>query len=96
MNSVDSTDSSLASPHTDEANDLLGTLQARAKTAICDTDRDDICSDPFDEGCAASLDDGEGWDGACGNCADRQAAKEEGQWWRDGADDENNAEGSDR
>lgn len=32
---------------------------------------DDICSDPFDEGCAASLNDGEGYDGACGNCADR-------------------------
>lgn len=40
-------------------------------------DADDICSDPYDEGCTASLDDGEGWNGACGNCADRQYADEE-------------------
>lgn len=46
-------------------------------------DRDDICSDPCEEGCTASLDDGEGWNGACGNCADRQYAEEEGQGWLD-------------
>ncbi|MBY0285574.1 MAG: hypothetical protein K2X52_00260 [Mycobacteriaceae bacterium] len=78
--------------HTVEANEQLD-----ARQALSDTDRDDICSDPFDEGCMASLDDGEGWDGACGNCADRQAAAdEEEQGWQDGADDENNGEGSDR
>jgi DNA-directed RNA polymerase subunit RPC12/RpoP len=27
--------------------------------------------------CGARLDDGEGYDGLCGNCADRRAAKEE-------------------
>lgn len=32
---------------------------------------EDRCRDPFDENCRAPLDDGEGWDGACGNCADR-------------------------
>lgn len=96
MNSIDSAHVPHDLPHTDEVNDLLGTPQARAKTALCDTDREDICSDPFDEGCTASLDDGEGWNGACGNCADRQYAKEEGQWWQDSADDENNGEGSDR
>lgn len=48
-----------------------------------DTDADDVCCDPYEEGCTASLDDGEGWNGACGNCADRQYAEEEGQWWLD-------------
>ncbi|EHB48652.1 hypothetical protein MycrhDRAFT_5493 [Mycolicibacterium rhodesiae JS60] len=36
----------------------------------------DVCRDPFDESCRASLDDNEGWDGACGNCADRLYANE--------------------
>lgn len=48
-----------------------------------DVDADDICCDPYEEGCTASLNDGEGWNGACGNCADRQYAEEEGQWWLD-------------
>ncbi|MBX9918670.1 MAG: hypothetical protein K2Y33_02385 [Mycolicibacterium frederiksbergense] len=42
-----------------------------------DRDSEDICSDPFEEGCTDSLDDGEGWNGACGNCADRQYAAEQ-------------------
>jgi len=42
-----------------------------------DVDADDICCDPYEEGCTASLNDGEGWNGACGNCADRQYAEEE-------------------
>lgn len=37
----------------------------------------EICSDPYDEGCYESLGDGEGWDGACGSCADRQYADDE-------------------
>lgn len=37
----------------------------------------EICSDPYDEGCYASHDDGEGYDGACGSCADRQYAEDE-------------------
>lgn len=53
-----------------------------------DADADDICCDPYEEGCTASLDDGEGWNGACGNCADRQYAEEEGQWWLDEDDTE--------
>jgi hypothetical protein len=36
----------------------------------------DVCRDPFDEGCTAPLDDGEGWNGAYGNCADREYANE--------------------
>ncbi|SHV17487.1 Uncharacterised protein [Mycobacteroides abscessus subsp. abscessus] len=32
---------------------------------------EDICKDPFNEGCRESLDDGQGWAGCCGNCADR-------------------------
>lgn len=50
-----------------------------AKASDTDTDRDsdDICSDPFEEGCTDSLADGEGWNGACGNCADRQYAAEQ-------------------
>lgn len=38
---------------------------AKASDTDTDTDRDsdDICSDPFEEGCTDSLDDGEGWDG---------------------------------
>lgn len=91
MKSVDNSHVPDDMAHTVEANEQLD-----ARQALSDTDRDDICSDPFDEGCTASLDDGEGWDGACGNCADRQAAKEEEQGWQDGADDENNGEGSDR
>lgn len=61
-------------------------------------DRDDLCSDPYEEGCAASLDDGEGWNGACGNCADRQYAEEEGQWWLDDdtADDHDAPQGQQR
>lgn len=34
---------------------------------------DDFCST-----CGGSLDDGEGWDGYCGNCADRVVNEEEG------------------
>lgn len=52
-------------------------------TESADIDTDDICCDPYEEGCTASLTDGEGWNGACGNCADRQYAEEEGQWWLD-------------
>lgn len=37
----------------------------------------EICTDPFDEGCYESLSDGEGYDGACGNCADRQYAADD-------------------
>jgi len=91
MKSVDTTHVPDDIAHTVEANEQLD-----ARQSLSDTDRDDICSDPFDEGCMASLDDGEGWDGACGNCADRQAAKEEEQGRQDGADDENNGEGGDR
>lgn len=43
-----------------------------------DEDDDDVCSDPHEEGCRASLDDGEGFDGYCGNCADRLEAQ--GHW----------------
>lgn len=32
---------------------------------------DQACRDPFDTGCRESLDDGHGWAGCCGNCADR-------------------------
>lgn len=52
-------------------------------TESADIDTDDICCDPYEEGCRASLTDGEGWNGACGNCADRHYAEEEGQWWLD-------------
>jgi hypothetical protein len=41
-------------------------------------DEDEVCSDPFDEGCRMSLDDGEGYDGACGSCADR--LEDAGHW----------------
>ncbi|CPV67156.1 hypothetical protein [Mycobacteroides abscessus] len=34
----------------------------------------EMCIDPFDEGCTEPLDDGEGWNGACGTCADREYA----------------------
>lgn len=39
---------------------------------------DEVCSDPFDEGCRESLKDNEGWDGACGSCADR--LEDTGHW----------------
>ncbi|WP_099020846.1 hypothetical protein [Mycolicibacterium palauense] len=64
-----------------------------ADSAEVDVDTDDICCDPYEEGCTASLDDGEGWNGACGNCADRQYAEEEGDWWLDDADDAPRCEG---
>lgn len=46
-----------------------------------DNDEDgETCSDPFGEGCEESLSDGEGWDGACGSCADRvENEREEAQ-----------------
>lgn len=53
-----------------------------------DRDSEDISSDPFEEGCTDSLADGEGWNGACGNCADRQYAEEQ--------DDEDEDEAGDR
>ncbi|PJE00768.1 MAG: hypothetical protein CK429_36160 [Mycobacterium sp.] len=62
------------------------TTTRAAEDTSDDLDTDDICSDPYEEGCTASLDDGEGWNGACGNCADRQYAEEEGQWWLDDTD----------
>lgn len=43
-----------------------------------DEDDEDVCSDPHEEGCRASLDDGEGFDGYCGNCADR--LEDQGHW----------------
>ncbi|GAT04981.1 hypothetical protein [Mycolicibacterium fortuitum] len=49
-------------------------------------DPDDTCSDPFEQGCTALLDDGEGWDGACGNCADRQDNVAEAQQTQRDAD----------
>lgn len=39
---------------------------------------DEVCSDPFEEGCRESLADGAGYDGACGSCADRLEAA--GHW----------------
>lgn len=41
-------------------------------------DDDEVCSDPFEEGCKLSLNDGAGYDGACGSCADRLEAA--GHW----------------
>lgn len=38
----------------------------------------EVCSDPFEEGCQMSLNDGEGYDGACGSCADR--LEDAGHW----------------
>lgn len=51
----------------------------------------DVCRDPFDEDCRASLDDNEGWDGACGNCADRLYANEFNDDAGDGGDDDSSA-----
>ncbi|MCF6389743.1 hypothetical protein L2K20_22445 [Mycobacterium sp. MBM] len=58
-------------------------MTTAAASESADTDNDDICCDPYEEGCTASLTDGEGWNGSCGNCADRQYAEEEGDWWLD-------------
>ncbi|GAB3162157.1 hypothetical protein GCM10027258_80620 [Amycolatopsis stemonae] len=44
-----------------------------------DEGEDEVCAT---EGCDGRLDDGEGWDGRCGNCADRIYAAEQGE--RDG------------
>lgn len=41
--------------------------------AIEEVDLDDFCE------CGAPNDDGEGWDGKCGNCADREEMKSEGE-----------------
>lgn len=40
--------------------------------------RGERCRDPFGAGCRESLSDGEGFDGACGSCADRLEAQ--GHW----------------
>ncbi|WP_174399812.1 hypothetical protein [Mycolicibacterium sphagni] len=49
---------------------------------LVDDDDDDeapeVCRDPHDEGCSEPLDDGEGYDGCCGTCADRLEAA--GHW----------------
>lgn len=45
-----------------------------------DDEDGETCSDPFGEGCEESLSDGEGWNGACGSCADRvENEREEAQ-----------------
>jgi hypothetical protein len=44
---------------------------------------DDACRDPFDTGCRESLDDGEGFAGCCGNCADRMEHLHDGGDWGD-------------
>lgn len=41
--------------------------------SVCDDCREDMC-----DKCGASTDDGEGYDGLCGNCADRAEAA--GRW----------------
>jgi hypothetical protein len=46
-------------------------------------DDSDACRDPFDIGCRASLDDGQGWAGCCGHCADRMEHIHHGQDWGD-------------
>ena len=42
------------------------------------------CRDPFDTGCRESLDDGEGFAGCCGSCADRMENLHRGREWGDG------------
>lgn len=46
-------------------------LEAMAD-AVAEWAQDNLCSECHD----ATLDDGEGWDGKCGNCADRDACTE--------------------
>ena len=59
--------------------DLGRGFKGSKRVASDDDDYDeDVCGDPFDESCRASLDDGEGFDGYCGNCADRLEAQ--GHW----------------
>lgn len=50
-----------------------GSLIVEDGNSYLDTDDEDLCSR-----CGASLDNGEGYDGLCGNCADR--AENEGRW----------------
>ena len=47
------------------------------------SDDDAACRDPFDEGCRESLDDGQGWAGCCGGCADRMEGLHAGSEWGD-------------
>ena len=46
-------------------------------------DDDAACRDPFDEGCRESLDDGQGWAGCCGGCADRMEGLHSEDEWGD-------------
>lgn len=41
-----------------------------------EVDEEDVAQRCSTEGCENLCDDGEGWDGLCGECADRQAALE--------------------
>lgn len=51
-------------------------LQAAALQALEDSGDIERCSE-----CQSSLDDGEGWNGLCGNCADQ--AEDDGEWDED-------------
>jgi hypothetical protein len=45
---------------------------------------DEACRDPFDTGCRESLEDGQGWAGCCGGCADRmEHLHHKHQWGED-------------
>jgi hypothetical protein len=51
--------------------DVLG--ERRATVELVDYAQGDLCDDDEDGLCGADTRDGEGWDGKCGNCADRAA-----------------------
>ena len=44
---------------------------------------EDACRDPFGTGCRESLDDGEGFAGCCGGCADRMEQLHNAEDWGD-------------
>ncbi|AOS94897.1 MULTISPECIES: hypothetical protein [Mycobacterium avium complex (MAC)] len=50
--------------------------------AVDDLD-DELCRDPFEEGCQESLEGSEGWAGCCGNCADRMERLHNESDWGD-------------
>lgn len=48
-----------------------GTAEVYARYVLPHEEDDDVCSE-----CGASLDDGQGYDGLCGNCADKSGKAE--------------------
>lgn len=55
-------------------------------------DDDAACRDPFNEDCREPLDDGQGWAGCCGGCADRMERLHNEHDWGDNCQPSNDGQ----